>query len=122
MTHNESRTHTGRISLTHFVSRVAVGTVVLAVTAFITPAFSISGLWPLLFAAVVLAALDYALLKVTGFDAAPFGRGVTGFILAAAIIYFTGFFVKGYSVTLPGAMIGALVYGLADMLIPGRAM
>lgn len=121
MAHNE-QANQGRISLTHFVARVAVGAVVLAVTAFITPAFSFSGLWPLLFSAVVLAALDYAVLKVTGFDAAPFGRGLTGFILAAAIIYFTGFFVNGYSVTLPGAVLGALVYGLADMLIPGRAM
>jgi len=49
-------------------------------------------------------------------------KGITGFVLAAVIIYITQFFVAGYSVTLLGAVIGALVYGIIDAIIPGRGM
>jgi putative membrane protein len=61
-------------------------------------------------------------LKLLGVNATPFGRGLTGFILAAVIIYVTQFFVSGFSVTWWGAIIGALVYGLVDLVIPGKAM
>lgn len=109
-------------SITHFLIRLVVGAVVLAVTAALTPGFSITGFWPLIFGAIILAALDYVALRFLGVNATPFGRGITGFILAAAIIYVTQFFISGYSVTLLGALIGALIYGIVDAIIPGRAM
>jgi uncharacterized membrane protein YvlD (DUF360 family) len=122
MAHDYEKTESAGFSIIHFIYRLVVGAVVLAVTAFITPGFTISGFWPLLFAAVVLAALDYIVVKTAGIDATPFGRGITGFILAAVIIYITKFIVAGYDVTVAGALIGALVYGLVDMIVPGRAM
>jgi len=55
--------------------------------------------------------------------AAYFGCYIAlSFVLAAVIIYITQFFVAGYSVTLLGAVIGALVYGIIDAIIPGRGM
>lgn len=112
----------GGFGIGHFIIRFIVGAVVLAITAALTPGFTIEGIWPLLLGALVLAILDYAVLKILGMNATPFGRGLTGFILAAVIIYATQFFVEGYNVTLWGALIGALVYGLADLIIPGRAL
>lgn len=112
----------GRFGITHFIIRFIVGAVVLAITAALTPGFTISGFWPLLFAALVLAGLDYMAVKLLGVDAKAFGRGLTGFIMAAVIIYVTQYIVKGYQVTVWGALIGALVYGLVDLIIPGRAM
>jgi len=109
-------------SITHFLIRLVVGAIVLAITAALTPGFSISGIWPLIFGAIILALLDYLALKLLGANASPFGRGITGFILAAAIIYITQFFVAGYTVSLWGAIIGALVYGIVDLIIPGKAM
>jgi len=109
-------------SITHLLIRLVVGAIVLAVTAALTPGFEISGIWPLLFGAVILAVLDYLAARILKLDASPFGRGITGFILAAVIIYITQFFVAGYNVTILGALIGALVYGLVDLIIPGRAM
>ncbi|HOP93712.1 phage holin family protein [Acetivibrio thermocellus] len=110
------------IGLIHFLIRLVVGAVVLAVTAALTPGFSITGFWPLILGAIVLAALDYIALRFLGIHASPYGRGITGFVLAAVIIYITQFFVAGYSVTLLGAVIGALVYGIIDAIIPGRGM
>jgi putative membrane protein len=109
-------------SITHFLIRFIVGTIVLAITAALTPGFSIAGFWPLLLGAVVLAVLDFLVTRLLGISATPFGRGITGFILAVVIIYITQFFVAGFSVTLFGAILGALIYGVVDLIIPGKAM
>ncbi len=112
----------GTFNITHFLVRLIVGAVVLAVTAALTPGFSISDIWSLILGAVVLAVLDYAASRFLGVNATPFGRGITGFIMAAAIIYLTQFFVAGFSVTIWGALLGALVYGIIDAIIPGKTM
>lgn len=109
-------------NITHFIVRLLVGTIVLSVTAALTRGFTINGFWPLITGAIVLAALDYLALRLLGVNATPFGRGITGFILAAVIIYITQFFVAGYAVTMTAALIGALIYGIIDAIIPGRAM
>ncbi|MCX7748274.1 MAG: phage holin family protein [Clostridia bacterium] len=110
------------INIGSILVRLVVGAIVLAVTAALTPGFTISGIWSLLLGAVVLAVLDYVALRFLKLDASPFGRGITGFILAAAIIYLTQYFVAGFDVTLWGAILGALVYGIIDAIIPGKAM
>lgn len=109
-------------SFGQFIIRWLVGAVVLAVTAFLTPGFTISGVWPLVVAAAVIAIIDYLVQKVLGVDATPFGRGLTGFIIAAIIIYVVKFIVPGYDVTLLGAVLGALVYGIINLLVPGKTM
>lgn len=114
-------TRTESSGVFQFVLRLVTASIVLAITAALTPGFAIGGIFPLLLSAVVISVLDYV-ISLAGFNASPFGRGVTGFLLATAIIYFTQFFVAGYSVTLLGAIIAALVYGLVDALIPGKAM
>lgn len=116
------RTRTQHFSITHFIIRLIVSAVVLAITAALTPGFSIANIWSLLLAALVLSVLDYLAQRVLGVDATPFGRGLSGFIVAAVIIYLTKFIVPGYSISLIGALLAALVYGLVDLIIPGRAM
>ena len=111
-----------RFSLGHFIIRFVVSAIVLAVTAFLTPGFTISGIWALILAAAAIALLDYLIEKLLGVDATPFGRGLTGFIVAAIIIYVVKFIVPGYDVTFWGAVLGALIYGIINLLIPGRTM
>ena len=113
---------TERLGFGGFIGRIVISAIILGITAFFTPGFSISGIWSLLLAALVLSVLDFAISRIANFDASPFGRGLTGFILAAAILYLTQYFVSGYSVTVFGALLGALVYGIVDAIIPGRAM
>ncbi len=102
------------------VIRLIASAVVLAITAFLTPGFAISGIGPLIVAAVVLTVLDYLFVKLLGIDASPFGRGIVGFVAAALILYLTQFFVAGYSITVLSAIIGAIVYGIVTYLIPGN--
>ena len=100
--------------------RLVTAAIVLAITAFFTPGFTINNFWALALAAIVLTALDYIIVKFTGLEASPFGKGFVGFVIAAVILYVTQFFVAGYSISWLAAIIGALVYGIVDYLIPNK--
>ena len=102
------------------VGRLIAAAVVLAITAFFTPGFTINSIWALAIAAIVLTIMDYLIVKFTGLHASPFGKGFVGFALAAIILYATQFFVAGYSISWMAAIIGALIYGVIDYFIPGE--
>jgi putative membrane protein len=108
------------IGIGHLILRIVVSCIVLAITAFLTPGFAIANIWSLIIAAVVIGALDYLVVKFTKLDASPFGRGIIGFVISAAIIYFTGYLVSGVVVTFWGAIIAAIIIGIIDMVVPGR--
>lgn len=104
------------------ITRVLVTAIVIAIAAFFTPGFSIDGLWSLLLAAIVIGVIDHLVQRFTGVDATPFGRGITGFIVSALILYLTKFIVAGFNISVLGALIGAVVIGVVDAIMPGRAM
>jgi len=122
---NERNTRDNRTndwSIGEIIIRLIVTAIVVGIAAFLTPGFSIDNLWSLIMAAVVIAVLDYLVQKFTGVNASPFGRGITGFIVAAIILYATKFIVPGFNISVWGAIIGALVIGIIDVIIPGKAM
>ena len=120
MSNTQSRTneHSGNTAL-GIIGRFIAAAVVLAITAFFTPGFTINNIWALAIAAIVLTILDYIVVKLTGIEASPFGKGFVGFALAAIILYVTQFFVAGYSISWMAAIIGALIYGIVDYFLPG---
>ena len=114
--HSQNQTSTfGQI-----VGRLVTAAIVLAVTAFFTPGFTINNIWTLAIAAIVLTVIDYLIVKFTGLQASPFGKGFVGFVLAAITLYVTQFFVSGYSISWMAAIIGAVIYGIVDYIIPGE--
>ncbi len=102
------------------IGRFIASAVVLAITAFFTPGFTINNIWTLAIAAIVLSLIDFLVVKFTGLHASPFGKGFVGFALAAITLYVTQFFVAGYSISWVAAIIGALIYGVVDYFIPGN--
>lgn len=118
--HSHAQADNGTSTVWQIVGRLITAAIVLAITAFFTPGFSISNIWALALAAVVLTILDYLIIKFTGLNASPFGKGFVGFILSAVILYVTQYFVVGYSISWIAAIIGALIYGIVDYLIPGN--
>ena len=102
------------------VGRFVVAAIILGITAFFTPGFSINNIWSLGVSAIVLTVMDYLIVKLTGLHAMAFGKGFVGFILAVAVLYATQFFVTGYSITWMAAIIGALIYGIIDYIMPGE--
>lgn len=115
---SETNQNTGS-TVWQIVGRLIAAAVVLAITAFFTPGFTINNIWALAIATVILAVMDYLIAKFTGIGASPFGKGFVGFALAAITLYVTQFFVAGYSISWMAAIIGALIYGVVDYLIPG---
>ncbi|MDR7869656.1 MAG: phage holin family protein [Tissierellaceae bacterium] len=107
-------------SIGEMLLRILIIAIVVAIAAYFTPGFSVDGLWSLLLAAVVIGVLDYLIQRFTGIDASPFGRGIAGFLVAAIILYVTKFIVPGFNISVWGAIIGALVIGIIDAIMPGR--
>lgn len=110
----------GTSTVWQIVGRLVTAAIVLAITAFFTPGFSINNIWSLALAAIVLTIMDYLIVKFTGLHASPFGKGFVGFVIAVAVLYVTQYFVAGYSISWLAAIIGAVVYGIVDYLIPGE--
>ena len=115
-----AKSQNGASTIWQIIGRLITSAIVLAITAFFTPNFSIGNIWALALAAVVLTVMDYLITKFTGLDASPFGKGFVGFILSAVILYVTQYFVAGYSISWLAAIIGALIYGIVDYIIPGN--
>jgi len=106
-----------------FIIRFVVAAIVLMVTAYFVPDFRMrGGFSTAIIAALVIAAADFLIEKLFKFDASPLGRGISGFLVSAAVIYFTQYLVQGMEVSLLGAVIGALVIGLVDTVLPTRFM
>ena len=102
------------------LGRFVVAAIILGITAFFTPNFSISNIWALALAAIVLTVMDFLIVKITGLNAIAFGKGFVGFVLAAITLYATQFFVAGYSISWFAAIIGALIYGVIAYIMPGE--
>ncbi|CDE25822.1 putative uncharacterized protein [Clostridium sp. CAG:440] len=116
----QSNSASGASTAWQIIGRLVGAAIVLAITAFFTPGFTINNFWTLVIAAVVLTVIDYLIVKFTGLHASPFGKGFVGFALAAITLYVTQFFVAGYSISWMAAIIGALIYGVIDYFLPGN--
>ncbi len=119
-TQSNSQSESTMGSVGQIIWRLVTSAVVLAITAFFTPGFSINGFWTLAIAAVVLTVIDYLIVRFTGLHASSFGKGFVGFVLAAVTLYAAQFFIAGYTVSWMAAIIGALIYGVIDYFIPGE--
>ena len=120
MENHQTDTGSSMGTLGQMVSRFIAAAIILAIAAFFTPGFTISNFWALALGAIVLTVMDYLIVKFTGLHANPFGKGFVGFVLAAVVLYLTQFFVAGYSISWIAAIIGAVIYGVVDYIIPGQ--
>ena len=120
MSNTQSNSTTGNSTVWQIVGRLVTAAIVLAITAFFTPGFSISNFWALAAAAIVLTIIDYLIVKFTGLHASAFGKGFVGFVLSAVVLYVTQYFVAGYTISWIAAIVGAIVYGVVDYFLPGE--
>lgn len=104
--HEEEHVH--HSSFFSWIGRLILVAVILGITSFLTPGFSINGLWSFLLAAVVITVLDYLVESFMGVDASPFGRGIKGFVIAAVILYLTQFLIPNMSVSIIGALLAGV--------------
>ena len=121
MSDNQTNTksNSGVNTVWQVIGRLITAAIVLGITAFFTPGFSINNIWALAAATIVLTVIDYLITKFTGLHASSFGKGFVGFVLAAVVLYVTQYFVAGYAISWMSAIIGALIYGVVDYFLPG---
>lgn len=100
------------------VVRFIVAALVLMLMGYIVPGFSHIGFWSALLAALVIALVGYIIEAMFGKSVSPYGRGLVGFIISAAVIYLSQVVVPGLHVTILGALIAAFIIGLVDLFIP----
>lgn len=122
MGHDNDKKRENNNSLLRWLGRFILVAIILAIASYVTPGFTIYGMWTYLIAAVVISGLDYLVESFMGVDASPFGKGIKGFVIAAIIIYLAQFLVPNMSVTIIGAVLAAIVIGLLDAVFPARAM
>lgn len=109
-------------SLVRWIGRFILVAIILTIASYVTPGFTIYGMWSYLIAAIVISGLDYLVELLMKVDASPFGKGIKGFVIAAIIIYLAQFLVPNMSVTIIGAVLAAIVIGILDVVFPARAM
>lgn len=101
-----------------FILRVVVSMIVIAITNILVPGMSNKGgIVNLALIAIVIAVIDYLLARLLGLSKAA--SGLTGFLVMALILYLSGKVLDNFSVSVLGALIGGLVYGIVDSIIPG---
>lgn len=100
------------------IVRFIVSAIVLMVMGLVLPGFRLFGFVNALIAALVIAALGWAIEAILGERVSPQSRGIVGFIVAAVVIYVAQFLVPGMTVTILGALLASLVVGIIDAFVP----
>ncbi len=101
------------------IVQVLIAMVVVWLTSVFTPGISArGGIGTLFFAAVAIGLIQWALSSFLGLDRSPVQKGLSGFAVTALILYIAGKLVSGLRVTIFGALIGALVLGVVEAIIP----
>jgi uncharacterized membrane protein YvlD (DUF360 family) len=100
------------------VVRFVVAALVLMFVGWVVPQFTVGGFWSALFLALVIAVVAWIIEGIFGKRINPFGRGIVGFIVSAAVIWLAQFIVSGVTVSIIGAILAALVIGIIDLFIP----
>lgn len=100
------------------IVRFVVSAIVLMVMGLVIPGFHVFGFVNALIAAVVIAAIGWAIEALLGQRISPQSRGIVGFLVAAVVIYIAQFLVPGMTVSILGALLASLVVGIIDAFVP----
>lgn len=104
-----------------FIMRLILSMIVVALTNILVPGMSNKGgILNLAIIAIVIAVIQHIISMLMGGSKAA--NGISGFIIMALVLYLAGKFVNGFEVSILGALIGGLVYGVIDALIPGEKL
>lgn len=100
------------------IVRFIVSALVLLLVGLLVPGFAVLGFWNALLAALVIAAVGWVIEATLGKRISPYGRGLVGFLVSAAVIWATQFIIPGMQASILGALLAAFVIGLIDLFVP----
>ena len=100
------------------IVRFVVAALVLLFLGFLLPGFHLVGFVNALVAAAVIGILGWIVEALFGRHVSPFGRGIVGFVVGAAVIYGAQFVVPTMRVSVLGALLASLIIGIIDAFVP----
>lgn len=103
-----------------FWGRLITSILILGITAFFTPGFTLSSIWILALAIIILTVVDFLIDNFTKLYFHPFIKFIIGFVLAGVALFLVQYFVIGYMLSMLSIFLGALVYGLVDYMLPNE--
>ena len=103
-----------------FIGRFITATIILGITAFFTPGFDYNNLWILASAVLILTVVDFFIGCFTRLYYHPYLKLLIGFVLAAIALYLVQYIIIGYTLSLVPIVLGAIVYGLVDYMLPNE--
>lgn len=103
-----------------FIGRLLIAIIVLGITAFFTPGFELSSIGILAAAIGILTFVDFFIGSFTRLFYHPYMKLIIGFILAAIALYLVQYILIGYTLSLVPIVLGAIVYGLVDYMLPNE--
>ncbi len=106
------------VDILRHIIRFIVSAIVLALVAFLVPGFRISGFGSVLLAAVAIMVVGWLIESLTGNRITPYGRGIVGFLVSAAILYLVQFLIPGYRIGFFSALVASLLIGIIDIFVP----
>lgn len=102
------------------IGRFVCAIIILGITAFFTPGFTIENLWVLAIAVVALSLVDFFIGCFTPLFSHPFIKFFIGAVLAGISLYLVQYFIIGYVLSTIAIILGAIVFGLVDYMLPSE--
>lgn len=110
-----------KFNIIGLISRLLVSMIVVGLTNILVPGMSNKGgFGNLILISIAIAVIEHLLATFVGLSKSA--RGASGFLVMALILYLSGQIIDGYKVTVLGALIGGVVYGLVESFIPGEKL
>lgn len=107
-------------SLKSFIIKFLTSSIILALTAFFTPDFKINNLNSLIVAGLIITIIDSIFNLLLGKNKSSLTKGTIGFLVSIVILYGTQFLISNYSISLPSAIIGAIIYSMIASYSPNK--
>ncbi|MBR3134596.1 MAG: phage holin family protein [Clostridia bacterium] len=104
------------------IGRLITAIIVIGITAFFTPGFNSSSLWILVIGIGVLCIIDFFIGNYTRLFFHPYLKLLIGFVLSGIVLYIVQHAIIGYTLSLLSIVLGAIVYGLVDYMLPNEEL
>lgn len=103
-----------------FIGRLITAIIIIGITAFFTPGFTVENIWILAISIGILALIDFCIGCFTPLFSHPFGKFFIGVVLACITLYLVQYFIIGYVLSIVAIILGAIVFGLVDYMLPSE--
>ena len=104
------------------IGRLLISIIILSITAFFTPGFERSNYITIIIAILSLSFFDFFIGNYTRLFYHPYLKFFIGFVLSSLTLYLVQSSIIGYVLSIVPIILGGIVYGLVDFMLPNEKM